>query len=169
MLPADWTWAPNRAALEELLRAWPAVRAEVPGARLLLAGSGLPDATRSALPAGVQALGHLPDLAELWAQAAVLAFACPSSSGPKVKVLEAAMAGVPVVTTPAGAEGLLLEGVTLTSLAGFTGVLARLLADPAGRAAAAERIRASALAHHAPEPAAARRLEVWRGHREARC
>src|SRR2546426_1008289 len=35
-LLADWSWAPNRAALEALLRAWPAVRDRVAGARLLL-------------------------------------------------------------------------------------------------------------------------------------
>ena len=159
VLPADWTWAPNRDALAVLLRAWPAVRAGAPGARLLLAGSGLPAAE---LPDGVEVLGHLPDLGELWAQAAVLAFPCPSSSGPKVKVLEAAMAGVPVVTTPEGAEGLSLEGVTLGSRSAFAAVLTKVLADPAARSAAAERIRKSALAHHAPQPAAARRLTVWR-------
>ena len=162
MLPADWTWAPNLAALTALLRDWPAVRTGAPGARLLLAGSGLPDSVRTSLPDGVEALGHLPDLAELWAQAAVLAFPCPASSGPKVKVLEAAMAGVPVVTTEYGAEGLELDGITVASRLDFSSVLATVLADPETRAAAATRIRASAEAHHAPFPAAARRLAVWK-------
>jgi glycosyltransferase involved in cell wall biosynthesis len=145
-----------------LLRDWPKVQAHAPGARLLLAGSGLPDPVRTALPPGVEALGHLPDLTDLWAQAAVLAFPCPASSGPKVKVLEAAMAGVPVVTTEYGAEGLDLDGVTVASAVDFAGVLANVLADPDMRATAAARIRSSALAHHAPLPAAAQRLAVWK-------
>jgi hypothetical protein len=162
VLPADWTWAPNLAALTALLRDWPVVRAGAPGARLLLAGSGLPDSIRTSLPEGVEALGHLPDLAELWGQAAVLAFPCPASSGPKVKVLEAGMAGVPVVTTEYGAEGLELDGITVASRLDFSSVLATVLADPQSRAAAAARIRAGAEAHHAPLPAAARRLAVWK-------
>jgi hypothetical protein len=162
VLPADWTWGPNLAALTVLLRQWPEVRAGAPGARLLLAGGGLPDAVRTSLPAGVEALGHLPDVAELWAQAAVLAFPCPASSGPKVKVLEAAMAGVPVVTTRHGAEGLCLDAVTIASLDGFCGAVVKVLCDPATRADTAVRIRAGALAHHAPAPAATRRLTVWR-------
>jgi glycosyltransferase involved in cell wall biosynthesis len=162
VLPADWTWAPNLAALTTLLRDWPAVRRGTPGARLLLAGSGLPDSIRTALPGGVEALGQLPDLADLWAQAAVLAFPCPASSGPKVKVLEAAMAGVPVVTTEHGAEGLELDGITVASRLDFSAVLANVLADPETRAAAAQRIRASAQANHGPLPAAAKRLAVWK-------
>jgi hypothetical protein len=162
VLPADWTWPPNIAALTTLLRDWPAVRRGTPGARLLLAGSGLPDGVRTALPEGVEALGHLPDLAELWAQAAVLAFPCAPSSGPKVKVLEAAMAGVPVVTTEYGAEGLDLDGIMVASRFDFAAVLANVLADPAMRATASERIRASAVVHHAPIPAAAGRLAVWK-------
>ena len=161
VLPADWTWAPNLAALTTLLREWPAVQAKARGARLLLAGAGLPDAVRRGLPSGVEARGFLPDLTELWAQAAVLAFPCPASSGPKVKVLEAAMAGVPVVTTEHGAEGLRLDGVTIAGLPNFAAALGTLLGDAAARATAAERIRTSALAHHAPQAAAAGRLAVW--------
>ncbi len=163
MLPADWTWGPNLAALTMLLREWPEIRERVPSARLLLAGAGLPDAVGRGLPAGVEALGHLPDIAELWAQAAVLAFPCPASSGPKVKVLEAAMAGVAIVTTESGAEGLCLEGVTIAPRpAAFSGALAKALGDPASRAAAGKQLRASALAHHAPEAAAAERVRIWR-------
>ena len=162
VLPADWTWGPNLAALTALLREWPAIRSSVPGARLLLAGGALPEAVSARLPAGVAALGHLPDVAELWAQAAVLAFPCPASSGPKVKVLDAAMAAIPVVTTPYGIEGLCLEGVTVATPAGFAAALGQSLADPAARAAAAQQIRAGALAHHAPQPAATRRWTVWR-------
>lgn len=158
VLPADWSWPPNVAALLTLLSDWPTIREQVPGATLLLAGPHLPEMS---LPAGVTALGRLPSLNDLWASAAVLAFPCPPSSGPKVKVLEAAMAGVPVVTTVAGVEGLDLNGVVVTPAKTFAATLAGVLADPARRSDLADRCRASAIASHAPVVAATRRLEAW--------
>ena len=158
VLPADWSWPPNVAALLALLSDWPTIRAQVPGATLLLAGPHLPEMS---LPAGVTALGRLPSLDELWASAAVLAFPCPPSSGPKVKVLEAAMAGVPVVTTVACVEGLDLHGVVVTPASMFATTLAGVLGDPARRSDLADRCRASAIASHAPVVAATRRLETW--------
>ena len=158
VLPADWSWPPNVAALLALLADWPAIREQVPGATLLLAGPNLPELS---LPAGVTALGRLANLDELWASAAVLAFPCPPSSGPKVKVLEAAMAGVPVVTTVAGVEGLDLHGVVVTPASMFAATLAGVLGDPARRSDLADRCRASAIAAHAPVVAATRRLQTW--------
>jgi glycosyltransferase involved in cell wall biosynthesis len=158
VLPADWSWPPNLAALIGLLSDWPSIRAEVPGATLLLAGPHLPDMS---LPAGVTALGRLPRLDDLWASAAVLAFPCPSSSGPKVKVLEAAMVGVPVVTTPAGVEGLELDGVVVSPASTFAATLTGVLGDPARRSDLADRCRTSAIASHAPVVAATRRLTTW--------
>lgn len=159
VLPADWSWPPNLAALLALLSDWPAIREQVPGATLLLAGPHLPEMS---LPAGVRALGRLANLDELWASAAVLAFPCPPSSGPKVKVLEAAMAGIPVITTPSGVEGLDLSGVVVTPASAFAATVAGVLGDPARRSDLADRCRTSALAAHAPVVAAARRLSTWR-------
>jgi glycosyltransferase involved in cell wall biosynthesis len=158
VIPADWEWAPNRAALATLLRQWPVVRRRIPDARLLLVGRG---SEALPLPDGVTALGHLRDLTELWEQAAVLAFPCPASSGPKVKVLEAAMHGVSVLTTPPGAEGLDLDGVAVSPPHTFADALIELLRDPVRRYERGCRLRTSALAHHAPEVVARRRYEVW--------
>ncbi|MEY2589295.1 MAG: hypothetical protein QOJ67_1279, partial [Acidimicrobiaceae bacterium] len=102
---ADWRWAPNQVALGRLLAEWPDVRARVPGARLLLGGRYL-EAARVGTIAGVELVGEVPAVADLLARSAVLAFPCPPSSGPKVKVLDALCNGVPAVTTPAGVEGL---------------------------------------------------------------
>lgn len=153
-LVADWRWAPNRRALEHLLTAWRSVH--VPGARLLLAGRG---GERVQAP-GVQWLGAVHEVEEVLSQAAVLAFPCPDTSGPKVKVLEAAAAGLAVLTTASGAEGIATDGVETSSLEGFGAALQALLADPARRVSQAAVARRDVAAVHGPVPAARARLEA---------
>ena len=160
---ADWRWAPNQRALGHLLAAWPQVRRAVPGARLLLAGYGDPGIGAGT---GVSWLGPVRDSTDVLAQAALLAFPCPPSSGPKVKVLEAASLGLPVVTTPAGVEGLHLGGDAVRVVAdasdtdAYAAAVAGLLADPAARAGMAAAAHAAVRRWHAPETAAAARLAV---------
>jgi glycosyltransferase involved in cell wall biosynthesis len=153
-LVADWRWAPNRKALEHLLRAWREV--DVPGARLLLAGRG----GTSVDARGVQWLGEVADVHEVLEQAAVLAFPCPDTSGPKVKVLEAAAAGLPVLTTASGAEGFRGPGLQLSGLGGFGRALGQLLRDPERRAERAATARATAVDGHGPRPAARARMQA---------
>src|SRR5437773_374721 len=99
-------WPPTKAAIDVLLReVWPEVRRRVPDARLVLAGRGtdelgLPDAPDTEL------LGEVASARELFLRFSLLLFPVPRGSGMKVKVLEALASGVPVVTTPAGAEGI---------------------------------------------------------------
>lgn len=156
---ADWAWPPNHAALSVLLTAWPAVCNDVPAARLLLAGRGL--AITSA-PDGVELVGEVDRAEDVLQRAAVLAFPCPPTSGPKMKVAEALAAGLPVVTTPAGIEALRLSpgAVTVAETAGFAAALADVLRDPVRRDEMAPRGRADILAHHTPQRAAAERLAL---------
>lgn len=163
VLLADWSWEPNRQALAALLGAWDAVRAAVPAARLELAGRG--DADVGMLP-GVTVLGAVSRSVDALARAAVFAFPCPDTSGPKVKVLEAAAAGVPVLTTPAGAEGLRTQGVTTAAPAQFADALVGLLLDPDRRAVLARQARADVAATHAPRPAARARLAALARHQQ---
>lgn len=166
---ADWRWAPNVVALDQLLRSWPAVRDQVPGARLLLGGRHLATAGVGTMP-GVEQVGEVAAVVDLLAQAAVLAFPCPPSSGPKVKVLDALANGVPVVTTPAGIEGLHLGAVVAGRCAGawvaddgaFGAALVTALRDPAGRAELGAAGRAAVETSHAPVPAARARVDALR-------
>ncbi|MCU1485220.1 MAG: hypothetical protein JWN67_1966 [Actinomycetia bacterium] len=160
---ANWEWPPNQTALESMLAEWPRVRSLVPDARLLLAGWGS-EALGVEVP-GVELVGPVERAADALARAAVLAFPCPPSSGPKVKVMEALSYGVPVVTTPAGVEGLHLadgEGAVVVD-DGFAEALAKLLDDPDERRRLGASGRAAMLAHHAPVPAARARVEALRG------
>jgi glycosyltransferase involved in cell wall biosynthesis len=158
---ADWRWAPNRWALDRLLRSWPAVRDAVAGARLRLAGVGLDDVGSTA---GVEVLGPVPDTAELLAGAAVVPFPYPPTSGPKVKIMEALASGIPVVTTRWGLEGLhdaVCSGAVVVDdpddVAAFAAAIAGVLRDPAAARARAAVGRAAMIAHHAPVTAAAAR------------
>lgn len=156
-LVADWRWPPNRTALRSLLAAWPAVRAAVPDARLLLAGRG---DLRIAGGAGVEVLGPVAQSVDVLSRAAVLAFPCPDTSGPKIKVLEAAAVGLAVVTTPAGAEGLGSDAVVVSDLDDFATALIRILRQPALRIELAARARSDVLLVHAPRAAARVRKAV---------
>jgi glycosyltransferase involved in cell wall biosynthesis len=159
---ADWSWPPNATALDHLLRAWPAVRARVAGARLLLGGAGSALSRVGAIP-GVEVVGTVARARDLLARAAVVPFPCPPSSGPKVKVLEALAYGVAVVTTQWGAEGLSLDAAAseiVVGADGFAARLAELLVDPERRSALASLARQAVVRAHAPEPAARARVDA---------
>lgn len=162
LLLANWEWPPNAAALTSMLRDWPGVRTRVPSAKLLLAGWGLEHMGVGPVP-GIVQLGAVRHASDALAQASVLAFPCPSSSGPKVKVLEALAHGVPVVTTEHGAEGLRLrdgEGVVVAAEHEFADVLADVLADPERRAQLSIRGREAIEREHSPRAAARARVRA---------
>jgi glycosyltransferase involved in cell wall biosynthesis len=108
---ASYGHRPNVLAAELLVtRIWPLVRAARPGARLLLAGRGsqefLAGLAPASVPAGVTALGFVDDLTDLYRQATVAVAPLTEGGGIKIKILEALARGLPVVTTPVGAEGI---------------------------------------------------------------
>jgi glycosyltransferase involved in cell wall biosynthesis len=162
-LYADWSWRPNKMALDRLLRVWPEVNVAVPGSRLILAGPHLDRASVGTMP-GVTTIGAVRASAEVLSQAAIVAFPCPPTSGPKVKVLEALSYGVPVVTTDAGVEGLMIgpdEGAVVADLRNFSAVMISLLASPERRVALGTSGRSSAIRHHGPQPVARARLAAF--------
>ncbi|MGN6473286.1 MAG: glycosyltransferase family 4 protein [Mycobacteriales bacterium] len=156
---ADWAWPPNQAALRRLLDHWRMVREEVPGAVLLVAGRGL---TEPISVEGVEVMGEVERARDALSRAAVLAFPCPPTSGPKMKVLDALAWGLPVVTTVAGVEGIKLAPgtVAVADDAEFFRTLVEVLRDPQRRERMATAGRADVLAGHRPEQAAAARLAL---------
>jgi glycosyltransferase involved in cell wall biosynthesis len=103
------SWPPTAKAVERLLlEVWPLVHEHRPRARLLLAGEGMERSRFSHLPdcPGVEWHGRVPSAAEFLRELGLLVYPLTAGSGVKVKVLEALALGVPVVTTPDGAEGL---------------------------------------------------------------
>lgn len=161
-LVADWAWPPNRHAVRWLLSVWPEVRRRVPGARLLLAGRNGDDLGVGGAD-DVRFLGPVDRVADVLAEAAVVAFPCPATSGPKVKVMEALAHARAVVTTPAGMEGLMVtgHGAVVAPLEAFGDALTALLLDPERRDQVARVGHAELGRHHAPSPAARARVEAY--------
>ncbi len=158
---ADWSWPPNQRSLHSLLSCWPQVRQKVPAARLLVAGRNLAD-MRIGAEMGVELIGPVSKSEEVLSQASVVAFPCPSSSGPKIKVLEALSYGIPVVATPAGLEGVFAPpgcGSVSVRLRDFGQTLASLLLDPEQRAALGKSGREAVATHHSPTASAQARID----------
>ncbi len=110
---------PNRVAMEWFARqVLPLILARQPQARLAVAGSDPPPEHAYAdLAANVEMLGYVDDVRGPLARYAV--FVCPilSGSGVRVKLLEAFAAGIPVVSTTVGAEGLAAQDGQICRLA----------------------------------------------------
>jgi polysaccharide biosynthesis protein PslH len=160
------SWPPTRHAVERLItRVWPLVTQARPGTRLLLAGRGMERATFSNLPdlPGVEWRGAVPSATEFLRELGVLLYPLTAGSGVKVKVLEALALGIPVVTTPAGAEGLgSREGVTVeTDDSRLAASVVALCEDREARRAAGSAGRQTFLRHHSPLPATAPLVELY--------
>ncbi len=128
---------PNRSAVAFLLdRVWPRVRAALPAARLVIAGRGS-DAfvagREGGVPEGVQALGFVDDLGPLFRTATLFVAPLTEGGGIKIKILEAMARGLPVVTSPVGAEGITDDARLLKVApcdASFAEAVLDLAADP---------------------------------------
>jgi GT2 family glycosyltransferase len=139
---------PNRVAVDWFVRdVLPLVLAREPRARLVIAGSDPPpEHTYADYAANMEMLGYVDDVREPLGRYAV--FVCPilGGSGVRVKLLEAFAAGIPVVSTVVGAEGLARKDGEFCALAddpaGFAERILTLFADPCAAAAMAQRVRA---------------------------
>lgn len=105
---ANYAYPPNRDALAWLKDdLYPAIVRQLPGCRLLLAGSNLEDAIAGLnLPDGVLAQGWYPDLTDFWRSIDVMVCPLRIGGGVKVKMIEALRSGALAVTTSIGVEGL---------------------------------------------------------------
>jgi GT2 family glycosyltransferase/glycosyltransferase involved in cell wall biosynthesis len=139
---------PNRVALDWFVqRVLPLILAGQPTARLVVAGSDPPPAHAYAdYAAALEMLGYVDDVREPLARCAV--FVCPilSGSGVRVKLLEAFAAGIPVVSTTLGAEGLTRSDGQICALAdqpaAFAERVLALFENPETAAQMAARARA---------------------------
>ena len=99
---------PNVIAAERLIsRIWPLIRAQVPDARLLIAGvesERLP--SRSNPVPGVDYLGFVENISDLYARSRIVCAPITTGSGTRLKLLEAGAYARPMVSTRIGAEGL---------------------------------------------------------------
>lgn len=100
----------NDDGIQWFLRAvWPTVLSRLPDARLRIIGRDIrPDlqALAAGLSDTVSVEGYVEDLSEALGRSAAMLNPLRFGSGVKLKVIEALGRGVPVVSTPVGAEGI---------------------------------------------------------------
>jgi len=135
---------PNLDGLLFLYRdIWPQVRHAHPRATLVVVGGGAHEGLAREDPealahmerdGSVELAGFVPDLAGVLDASAVMATPMRLGSGVRNKVIEAMAAGLPIVTTRRGAEGLALaherDALIADDPRAFARELVRLLRDP---------------------------------------
>jgi glycosyltransferase involved in cell wall biosynthesis len=99
---------PNADAAVHFAKAiWPAVRMRIPGTKLVIVGANPgPEVLALGELAGVTVTGTVPDVRPYYRDALAAIVPLRTGSGTRLKILEAMAAGVPVISTALGAEGL---------------------------------------------------------------
>jgi polysaccharide biosynthesis protein PslH len=128
-------WWPNEDAVLRLAReVWPLVSSALAPGKLMVVGRSPPASVRALEGEGVVVTGSVPSVAPHLAKALATAIPLRAGSGTRLKVLEAAAAGVPVVATRLAVEGLpVVEGqhvLLAESAQEFADALRRLRNDP---------------------------------------
>jgi glycosyltransferase involved in cell wall biosynthesis len=127
-------WPPNADGAEWFVRqVLPRVRAAVPAAKFWAVGK-VPPAVAQALGGdAVHLPGYVPDLQPWWDRARLFVVPLRAGGGMRVKILDAWMRGLPVVSTRIGAEGLACadgEDILLADTPeAFAAAVTRVLAD----------------------------------------
>ncbi|MDJ0395614.1 glycosyltransferase [Rhodococcus sp. G-MC3] len=135
-------WPPNQEAFKIALEYWPQISAGIEGAELCIIGAkadGAPDPT---YPAGVRDLGFVDDLQEFLGTCRALIAPVATGGGVRVKILDAASKGLPVVGTSAavGSLGSIFELPTFDDPEEFIAECRRYLLDRNTAVKAGERL-----------------------------
>lgn len=135
-------WPPNARAAERVLAWWPEISRGLPDAELWLIGPR-PDGPAPDL-AGVVEHGEVDAVGPLLATCRAMVAPVAVGGGVRVKVLEAAARGLPVVTSPAGMGSIeALLGLDAVGDEGFVARCRALLGDADAAAAEGARLHAT--------------------------
>jgi polysaccharide biosynthesis protein PslH len=112
----------------------PLIHAHIPEARFMIIGKNPPREVEAlSSDPRIEVMGYVPDLEPYLARTDVFAVPLHAGSGMRVKILDAWRAGLPVVSTPIGAEGIEIragENILLAAHAqAFAEATVRLLTD----------------------------------------
>jgi glycosyl transferase family 1 len=135
LMVAAYGYEPNADAAQFFItQVLPLIRAREPDAELHLVGASpqsIPSFDRK--PAGVRFLGYADDLAATYARARIVICPIRYGGGTRVKLVEAAGWGKPIVSTTIGAEGLGMvngtDALIADSAQGFADACISLLND----------------------------------------
>lgn len=107
-LIASMNWYPGLSAAKRLIEnLWPELKKLNPEARLQIVGWGARTALTDYLQLpDVEILENVPSIQEYFERSSLILYAPVRGSGVKIKILEAMLFGIPVVTTAEGVEGI---------------------------------------------------------------
>jgi glycosyltransferase involved in cell wall biosynthesis len=156
-------WPITAGAMRRLVdEIWPEVRRLAPDARLQVAGRST-DALGLAGD-GVDVVGEVRSAVDFLRGLSLLLYPIERGSGVKVKTLESIACGLPVVTTPTGAEGI--DGgdgvIVETDAAQLVGAAAAILRDAGERRQRGEAARAAFERRYTPTAAAEPLVDLYR-------
>jgi len=140
------SWAPNASAARFLVNdVLPRVHERLPATELWIVGKDPPpDLLRMGNRQGVRVTGGVPSMIPFLRDAHVLAVPLEAGGGTRLKILEAFAAGLPVLSTAVGCEGLKVvagEHLLVRERVDFADGLAEALTAPTTGEALAERAR----------------------------
>lgn len=164
LLIGSFRWRPKLRNAEWLAReVMPIVRRSVPEARLVVVGQDAWRLRGLVRDAGIELHANVPSTEPYFERAAIFAVPERQEGGIKLKTLEAASAGLPVVSTTAGVEGTGLAeaggAVVANQADSFAAALVRLLLSPNERADIGGKGRQAVLRQFDPTEAGTRLLE----------
>jgi glycosyltransferase involved in cell wall biosynthesis len=139
------SYEPNVEAVRRLVRIWPLVLTNRPGARLLVAGATPTDeVTTLARQHGWTLLADVPDVGATLRRSRLAVAPLMHASGLQIKVLEAAAFGIAQVVDPVALGGFVpgFPAAVADDDAAFARKIVELLADDGRREALASRARA---------------------------
>jgi glycosyltransferase involved in cell wall biosynthesis len=156
-------WPTTAAAMQRLVeQVWPFVYARVPDSRLVVAGLGTESLGLSG--PGVEVVGSVTSAGAFLRDLSLLLYPIARGSGVKVKTLESLAVGVPVVTTPFGAEGI--DGgdgvVVAQESEELAAAAVSILRDQAERRQRGAAARAAFEARYTPFPATQPLADLYR-------
>jgi glycosyltransferase involved in cell wall biosynthesis len=160
-------WRPNQDALDLLLnRVFPEVRRQVPAAKLLIVGRNPAAAlaAKAKSTAGAELHANVPDVRPFLGRANVMAVPLRIGGGSRLKILEALAAGLPVVSSPVGAEGLRLvpdQHFVEADIGAMADALVAALRHPEAMLAMAERGRIAVREQYDWTMLAAKLEQTW--------
>ncbi len=130
-------YAPNSDAVSYFYRScWPELKVEFPQLRWRIVGRDAPDEIRALAEEDnrIEVTGWVDDIRPYLQQSLALVVPLRSGGGTRLKILEALAAGLPVISSTVGAEGLDVETdrdiLIADSPGDFTEGIRRLLVEP---------------------------------------
>lgn len=147
------TWPPNREGLEWFIQCVAPIIRGRSTAPIRIGGAGSLDP--HFIPDHIEMLGYVEDLTEFYTNSQVFISPILSGSGIRIKILDAMRAGVPVVSTSAGAKGLAIQNERELLIAdtpqGFAEAIIRLLEDVGLRERLVQNAHTYIATHHTME------------------